>query len=90
MEIWRQLPLKHTGFKKKKLGNEKTVNVMQKSTCKYSTFTIYRHVACRAVTIVLTMGTGWGRRREPSCPKHRTCSGVLGVKMLIDSSVGQH
>lgn len=31
---------------------------MQKSTCKYLTFTIYRHVACRAVTMVTTMGSG--------------------------------
>lgn len=77
------------------------MNVMQKSTCKYLTFTIYRHVACRAVTMVITMGGGQvdgGDGESPAVPSivhaveflGRGDFGYLGFKMPIDSSVGHH
>lgn len=76
------------------------MNIMKKSTCKYLTFTIYRHVACRAVTMVMTMTgrdgtglTGWAARAQLSQASYMQWSFVAGGNsggLPIDSSVGHH
>lgn len=71
---------KHTGFEIFKKKTRRKMNGMQKSTCKYLTFTIYRHVARRAVTMAMIMG--WG-------VEHAVIFG-RGGGMPIDSSVGRH
>lgn len=39
-------------------GGVKKTKKMQKSTCKYSTLIIYRHVACQAAAMATGMGGG--------------------------------
>lgn len=69
----RKSSTKHTldlREKRRLMKRNGQTNVMQKSTCKYLTFNIYRHVACWAVTMVMTMGvrsTG-GDGESPAVP----------------------
>lgn len=64
------------------------MNKMQKSTCKYLTFTIYRYRARLAVTMKKTTTTGAATARLSQASYMQWS--FVRVKTPIDSSDGHH